>query len=251
VSSEAKEIIMSYEPTSTNNPHQLTVKQHFHMKAVLRRFEGPEGIRVTRKLDGAVSYHEANDPIFLSKRAWSQEGEADISHPIEIKFDREVKRIEREGVIVMHDAISRYHLLWTLRYGFAKDPSPEQQVYPNDIGGKLPIDLEEWLEANRKVPIRGGGTVAGRFITSIHLRQDLVDPQNLSNYEGIVWNLMRSDEAALISADCYADGLLMVVSPRFALIGSKEPRPLNILSAAEADELNLKSLSFAQEFTIG
>ncbi|POQ01217.1 hypothetical protein CXB42_23180 [Pseudomonas syringae pv. syringae] len=68
---------MSYEPTSPENPYRLTGKQHFHMKAILKRFDGPHGIKVTKKADGAVSYHEADDGIFLSRRAWSQEAESD------------------------------------------------------------------------------------------------------------------------------------------------------------------------------
>ncbi|WP_141562117.1 hypothetical protein [Pseudomonas syringae] len=242
---------MSYEPTSPTNPQRLTVKQHFHMKAILKRFDGPHGIKVTNKVDGIVSYHEADDGIFLSRRAWSQEAEADISHPIEEQFDREVKRIESQGMVVKHDAVSRYHLLWTLRYRFAKDPIPEQAIFPTGIGSDLPGDLEEWAEAHRKVPIRKGGNIAGRFITSVHLRQDLLDPRNQKNYEDIVWNLMRSDSTALISADCYGDCLLMVISPRFALIGSRRSQELNILSSAEAELLNGESVRRAQEFTFG
>lgn len=242
---------MSYEPTSPTNPQRLTVKQHFYMKAILKRFDGPQGIKVTNKADGAVSYHEADDEIFLSRRAWSQEAEADISHPIEEQFDREVKRIESRGTVVKHDAVSQYHLLWTLRYHFAKNPVPEQAIFPPGIGSELPVDFEELLEAHRKVPIRKDGNIAGRFITSVHLRQDLSDPGNQKNYEGIIWNLMRSDSTALISADCYGDCLLMVISPRFALIGSRKPRELNVLSSAEAEQLNGESVRRAQEFTFG
>lgn len=242
---------MSYEPTSPTNPQRLTVRQHFHMKAILKRFDGPEGIKVTSKADGVVHYHGADDDIFLSRRAWSQEAEADISHPIEERFDREVKRIESQGVVVKHDAVSSYHLLWILRYRFAKNPIPEQAIFPTGIGSDLPIDLEEWAEAHRKVPIRKEGNIAGRFITSVHLQQDLSHPDNLKNYEGIVWNLMRSDSTALISADCYGDCLLMVISPRFALIGSKQPQALNLLSSTEAEQLNGESVRRAQEFTIG
>jgi hypothetical protein len=242
---------MSYEPTSPENPYRLTGKQHFHMKAILKRFDGPHGIKVTKKADGAVSYHEADDGIFLSRRAWSQEAESDISHPIETLFDREVKRIESQGMIVKHNAISQYHLLWTLRYGFAKDPSPEQAIFPSGIGSDLPIDLEEWAEAHRKVPIRKGGNIAGRFITSVHLRQDLSDPRNQKNYEDIYWNLMRSDSTPLISADCYGDCLLMVISPKYALIGSRKPQEMNILTSVEAGLLNDESVRRAQEFTFG
>lgn len=240
---------MSYEPTSATNPHRLTIKQHFHMSAILKKFYGSQGIKVTQKADGATSFHEADDDIFLGRRAWSQEAEVDFSHPIETKFYREVKRIEDQELIVKHDAISQYHLLWTLRYHFARNPVPEQAIFTKGIGGNLPVDAEEWLEAHRKVPIRQDGNIAGRFIASVHIRQDLSHPGNQSNYDGIVWNLMRSDSTDLISADCYGDCLLMVISPRYALIGSYTPRELNALTSAEAEQLNEESARRAKQFT--
>ncbi|HEK3717310.1 TPA: hypothetical protein ACKRQV_000036 [Pseudomonas aeruginosa] len=243
---------MTYEKTTELNPYRLTIKQHFHLKAVLKNFEREEGIKVTQIADGAVSYHDADDEIFLGLRSWSQEAEADISHPIEERFFRGVERVVRKGLeIVNHEAISRYHLLWTLRHDYAKNPIQEQAIFPAGLGDSLPQDVEEWAESQRKVPIRQGGMIAGRFIATKHLEQDLVHPDNTTPYQGIFWNVLHSDGKDLISADCYGGSLLMVLSPRYALKGERQPQKISLLSAEEAEQLNEESARRAHVFTIG
>ncbi|HGO9799620.1 TPA: hypothetical protein ACLEB8_004808 [Pseudomonas aeruginosa] len=243
---------MSHEKTSELNPYRLTIKQHFHMKAVLKNFEREEGIKVTQIVDGAVSYHDADDEIFLGLRSWSQEAEADISHPIEDLFKRGVDRVVKQGLeIVNHAAISSYHLLWTLRHHYATNPIQEQVIFPAGLGDNLPKELEEWAESKRKVPIRQGGTIAGRFIATKHLEQDLAHPDNTALYQGIFWNVLQSDGKDLISADCYGNCLLMVLSPRYALIGARQPQKTTMLSAEEAEQWNGESARRAHSFTIG
>lgn len=215
---------MTYEPTTEINKEQLTKKQHFHMRAILKRFDGPDGIRIQHKANGVVEYVDPDHEYFLGMRAWSQETEQDISWPIEEAFLREIKRLEAGNALVKHEAVSQYHLLWTLRHSYALSPCEDQAVFP-DIGSTLPKDVEEWLEARCKVPIRKGGMIAGRFITTAHLKQDFIHPENLKSYEGIVWNVIRSTERPLISADNYGSCLLMVVSPNLALQGGKALKP--------------------------
>ncbi|MCY1555719.1 hypothetical protein D9M68_924020 [compost metagenome] len=93
--------------------------------------------------------------------------------------------------------------------------------------------------------------IASRFITTAHLKQDLVHPANLANYNGVVWSVIRSNDQPLISADNYGSCLLMVVSPHLALQGGPALKPENDLSQAEADELNQFSLQQASRFVFG
>ncbi|HEP8970199.1 TPA: hypothetical protein VDU83_002537 [Pseudomonas aeruginosa] len=242
---------MWYEKTSELNPQRLTIKQHFHMKAVLKNFVEEEGIKVTRLSDGVVSFHDADDEIFLGLRSWSQQAEVDLSHPIEERFLNEVRRIVKGTDVIHHDAVSQYHLLWTLRHHYAKNPVQETAVFPAGFGGELTVEFEELAESLRKVPIRQGGKIAGRFIATKHLEQDLTFPDNVKNYQGIYWNVLQSDTARLISADCYGDCLLMAVSPHLILKGAYAPQPRVILSAEDVELFNDESAHCAVDFTIG
>lgn len=224
--------------------------QHFHMRSVLKRFETDEGIKVTHKADGRIEFLEADAPAFVGMRAWSQEAEATISAPIENKFIGEVNRLVSGGEVNNHRALSRYHLLWSLRHHYATNPGADTKVFDIDCG-TLPQDAEEWLEACDKVPTRAGGVVPARFVTAQMLKADLAFPANLEIYEGVVWSVVRSPDVRLISADCYRDCLIMVVAPHLAFQGAYKTQPTNTLSASGAAELNARSVQSAINFTFG
>ncbi len=241
---------MPHEPTSELNEYRLTTKQHFHMASILRRFSGPLGIRVVFIDDGREEFVEDDSSLFMAKRAWSQEFEGPICSAIEDKFIREVQRVERGGDVVNHDAISRYHLLWVLRHHYALNPLGEAAIFP-DVGGTPPQEVEEWLEARNKVPVRQDGKVAGRFITTQSLKADLAYQKNAEAYLGIVWNVLHSSEEPFISADCPGGDLLMAVSPQLAFKGEYSLLSPRHLTATQATELNLVSSRSAVQFVFG
>jgi len=243
---------MDFEPTSELNVERLTTCQHFHMRAILKRFDTELGIRVQYKASGDVEYLEPDSPAFVGMRSWSQEAEVAISAPIEDRFIKEVQRLVQGGSVNNHKALSRYHLLWTLRHRYAKHPKIDTALFPSECGS-LPKDAEEWLEARNKVPVRQGGVVPGRFMTAQSLKDDLNYEANIAVYEGVVWTVIRSPDARLISADCYGDCLLMVVDPHLALQGqySKRPAAPKIIGIDDAANLNRRSLQSAVDFTFG
>lgn len=242
---------MAFEPTSPENKHQLTKKQHFHMRAILQRFTNSANrVEVTEKSSGAVSYLGVNNQKFMGKRAWSQEVEAGISGPIETEFLREVDRVESGGAIENHGAISDYHLLWTLRHHFALNPLDEAEVIPG-MQLHMDVELEELVEAMHKLPVRDGGKIAGRFATTLAIKELLADPNNVANYDGIYWNVIRSGDKKFISADQYSSQLLLVVNPFLLLQGCREVKSSHTASSEEVEIYNQASIKQAQHFTFG
>lgn len=241
---------MPHEPTSELNEYRLTTKQHFHMASILRRFSSHLGIRVVFKDDGREEFVEEDSPLFMARRAWSQEFEGPICSAIEDKFIREVQRVERGEDVVNHDAISRYHLLWVLRHHYALNPLEETAIFP-DLGGTLPQDLEEWLEARKKVPVREGGKIAGRFITTQSLKADLAFPKNTEAYIGIFWNVLHSSDEPFISPDCPDGNLFIAASPQLAFKGGYSKLAPRYLTATQAAKLNLMSAKSAVQFVFG
>ncbi len=243
---------MDFEPTSDLNIERLTTCQHFHMRAIIKRFDTELGIRVQYKANGQMEFLEPDSPAFVGMRTWSQEAEVPISAPIEERFIKEVQRLVQGGEVNNHKALSRYHLLWTLRHHYVKSPKVDTALFPSECGS-LPKDAEEWLEARSKVPVRQGGVVPGRCITTQSLKEDLNYEANIAVYEGVVWSVIRSPDARLISADCYGDCLLMVVDPHLALQGqhSRRPAAQKTISIDDATKLNRRSLESAVDFTFG
>jgi hypothetical protein len=241
---------MAFEPTSKGNEYQLTIKQHFHMEAILRKFIGEDKkVAVTDKQTGTTTRFSVENKRFIAMRAWSQELEKHISWPIENAFTSEVQRVEAGGIVEEHKAISAYHLLWTLRHMFALNPSDARIIIPG-MPGQMDKRLEEFAESLGKLPLNGG-EAASRFATALDIKANLASPKNLANYESISWQVLRSETARFISADSYPGKLLIPIGPQILLKGCREPAETMTLDAAQVDRFNKMALEEATNFTFG
>ncbi|SDT89899.1 hypothetical protein [Pseudomonas yamanorum] len=231
--------------------YQLTKKQHFHMKALLERFvNSSQKVRVVRKPFGTTSFLGVRNQIFIGKRSWSQETEQAISWPIETAFLAEVTRVEAGEVIQSHEAVSQYHLLWTLRHHFAKNPNEDRVLYPG-MDCHMSEELEEWGDANYKVPIRNGGIIPGRFATTLDIKELLASPENVALYEGVFWRVIKSETDRFISPDQYRHKLLIVINPYTVLQGGYQEEPPYIASPEEVRMYNEVAEKEAVSFTFG
>lgn len=241
---------MAFEQTSSKNPYNITKRQHFHMQAILKRFAQNNLIKVTTKHDQAVQHVDAMKQCFMGRRAWSEECESHISHPIERKFLAQIRRIENNEQVCDHQAISEYHLLWHLRYHYAKNEADDYDLYNDLPCGTLDKETEELIESWGKVPIRSGGKIAGRFKATLDIKELL--SINADVYKGHQWQVVKSNGVPFISADCYCNNLVMAVSPRILLIASKKPDcAIYLASNDEVKELNDNTIELSNEFYIG
>lgn len=241
---------MSFEQTSENNPYNITKRQHYHMQAILRKFAVNDQIQITSKVEKKTRFTDSMGQCFIGHRAWSEECERHISHPIERRFLAQVRRIENSESICNHKAISEYHLLWYLRYHYSKNYVEDYDYYKNFPCGSLDKNDEELIESWGKVPIRAGGKIAGRFKATIDIKELL--RENESVYYGYKWKVIRSSGANFISADCYGETLVMAVTPKIFLFGEKNHKyPVCVATDVEVKELNEKSIECTREFYIG
>jgi hypothetical protein len=241
---------MAFEPTSKGNEFELTVKQHFHMEAILRKFVGEDNkVAVTDKETGCSTRFSVGNKRFMAKRAWSQEVEQHISWPIENAFTFEVQRVEAGGLVGEHEAISTYHLLWSLRHMFALNPSEARTLIPG-MTGQMDKRLEEFAESLGKLPLNGGAA-ASRFATAIDIKSLLAHPENLANYNGIFWRVLRSETTRFISADSYPGRLLIPVGPHILLKGCRETEEPLTLDAGQVEMFNKMAYEEATNFTFG
>lgn len=230
---------------------QLTKRQHFHMEALLKRFvNSSQKVRVVRKQFGTTSFLGVRNKIFIGNRSWSQETEKVISWPIETAFLAEVTRVEAGEIIKSHEAVSRYHLLWTLRHHFATNPNEDRQLFPGMKCG-MSEELEEWGDAHYKMPVRNGGIIAGRFATTLDMKELLASPDNVALYEGVFWRVIRSETDRFISPDQYRHKLLIVINPYTLLQGGYQEEPPHIASPEEVVIYNEVAEKEAVSFTFG
>ncbi|QXI42800.1 hypothetical protein HU734_021500 [Pseudomonas wayambapalatensis] len=242
---------MTYEPTSKGNEFQLTINQHFHMEAILRKFAADDKkVAVTDKVSGSTERFSVENRRFKAKRAWSQEIEQHISWPIEAAFILEVQRIEDGGIVEDQKAISAYHLLWVLRHSFALNPSSARTLIPGMPLGQMDKRLEEFAESLGKLPL-SGGQAAGRFATTLDIKACLNEPHNKANYDGIYWQVLRSDTTRFISADSYPSKLLVPIGPQILLKGCREASDAMLIDTTQVEKFNKVAIGEATNFTFG
>lgn len=221
------------------------------MGALLERFTNSSNkVRVVRKPLGTTSYLGVKNKIFIGYRAWTEEIEKAISWPIEGAFLSEVKRVEAGQHIDDHSAVSRYHLLWTLRHHFATSPNADREVIPG-MNCYMDKEIEDWCDENYRMPIHDGGIVSGRFATTLDIKALLESPENVANYEGIFWNIIHSETERFISADQYKSQLLIVINPFTVLQGSREQQPPFLAGPEVVAEYNEIATKAALNFTFG
>lgn len=241
---------MPFEQTSKDNPYQLTKKQHFHMEAILKKFSIEGQVCIVSKEDGTTSSVSTDNECFLARRAWSEECETKVSHPIENKFLAQVRRIENSEAICDHRAISNYHLLWCLRHHFAKTETDDYDLYTDFPCGSLPQIAEELVESWGKLPIRAGGKIASRFKTTLDIKQLLEENNHV--YKGVKWQIVKSFGKRFVSADCFGESLYMVISPQIVLIGGNLiTDKYHEATKEEVDRINQKTKNVAIDFYFG
>lgn len=239
---------MPFEKTTKGNPYGLTKEQHFHMKAIIKKFCINGKLKVIYK-NGDIRLCKSDNKCFMGNRAWSQEMETTISHPIERSFLSQVRKIENGESISNHAAISDYHLLWCLRWHYSIMEAEDYDLYKNFPCRSLDKEFEELLESKGKVPVRSGGQIAGRFKATLDIKALLELEDNKKIYDGIEWQIVESKRKSFISADCYGDLMAMTVSPKYRLIAGKELNDKHcFVTDEEVDELNLESMNASHNF---
>lgn len=237
------------EEVSLGNPQGLTRKQHFHMSAIIENFCVNSKTKVIYKSKKGMHARPVGKKSqeFVGNRCWSHEAETTVSWPIENKFLLEVNKVISGLEIKSHEAISDYHLLWSLRYPLTKDPLPDYKLYPSVPCGKMDKEVEEWLEKRDKVPTRPGGMVAGRFYATAFLKQKL--EENRAQYAGVKWQILEAKNSEFLSADFYDGILLIPVHPKYMLMGTHNYHvPIEKIEKENVIEFNKKSIELAKRF---
>lgn len=156
-----------YEPPQPKNPHRLTVNQHVHSAAAIRRFTDERDmvaiLRLRQKRIAPFCRRPENE-IFCAKRVWSQHLESNF-RSFEDAFQAECEDILRTHTVHNHQAITDYLALWQARSWLVDHPPADIELPrflpPPETRTK---DEQEQLEASRISFVRGDGTLPARFL---------------------------------------------------------------------------------------
>lgn len=201
-----------------NAQKELTKRQHYHMRAILKNFANGEMLHILRK-DGTTDELSYEDKAFYGQVAWSDETETRYGAIIEKRFLGQASHILNTHRVSAHHDISEYHLFWRLRHMYAIDPMPVTKIYEGFDFGTLE-ELKDWCNRNGKIYVNGDGTIDGMFAATLKIREEL--DRYRKDYEGVYWSVGIAENGGLISADSYKSSLIMPLSPEVLLCGKRK-----------------------------
>ncbi|MCM2463459.1 DUF4238 domain-containing protein [Pseudomonas sp. CG7] len=237
---------MKFEPTQPGNPHRLTVDQHVFPKAGIQRFTNSDGnVEIFIKKLNRVLQLRPNNPIFCAKRVWDQKTEAAVGKHIEDRFQALARAIVNGTVttigILEKRVVEEFFSLWRARHKFRLE-GLEDVVLHGIAGDSLTKDQQEILE-RKHVMYAVDGVMKGRLLASVHV----FGYQNafLQDNQSMQWGIARSYSDEFIAPDCFADMMIIPVSPRIAIVADQ---PDMILTHDQVAVINQQAIARASDY---
>jgi len=228
-----------------NTQKDLTKRQHYHMRAILKNFADGEKLHIARR-DGTTDLLSYEDKAFYGLIAWSDETETQYGALIEKRFFGQSKHVLNTHGVSDHRAISEYHLFWRLRHMYAVDPMPVTKIYEGFNFGTLE-ELKDWCNRNGKIYVNGDGTIDGMFAVTLKIREEL--DRYRKDYEGVFWSVGIAENGGLISADSYKNSLMMPLSPHVLLCGKRKKNNIPwIMTEDEIKQANQMAIDQCHDF---
>ena len=235
-------------------------KQHYHMGAILRKFERPVDIGGVKKnkliiIDkhtGVEEYADHMDPRFYGIKVWNNEIESKDAKAIEDRFINQTRHIENKGNVCNHKVISDYHRLWCLRYLYveeAQNPDTPRQI---QVIPRTPARIFDVMRTDASriygAYVDDNGYIDLKEDTSYRFHKDY--PANAGQYEQAKWDILYSPEGGFISADFYRRAIIPF-SPHYVLCAvrpSKHTKEIDIVGEEKVRELNAIALQDCERF---
>ena len=180
-----------HEPTQPRNPRQLTIDQHVHSKACIKRFADQEGLVHVVRAGTRKSFPTTPDnPVFCAKRVWDQHLEQGLFRHVEQVFQNEVRSVLGRGDRGRSPCGHRLRLDLAIRGSLADTP-PEDIVLRDLKNG--PRDLtkqqEEIIESKHGAFTRGSSLPA-RFAAFMDATRG--HDFNMLRLDGVRWGVLRT-----------------------------------------------------------
>lgn len=235
---------MPYEPTLKGNPQQLTVEQHFHTAHAISKFYNEvEKVQVKLIASQKVVERHKRAKIFCTKRTWDERAEKGYMAAIEKESHNQIDNV-RGYSSRCHESISRYFLLWRLRFAYHTNPNLNQDIVLNDISGScLAKEQEEILESKWGMFNRENGVVPSRLSASLQIQMEL--NRSWEEYSRLKWGLLEAIDGEFLVADGYDDFMFMPIAPNIAFAAGVGDHKI---SKEKVSELNSCSIAKATEY---
>lgn len=227
--------------TLPGNPHQLTVRQHFHTRASIKRFADVRGeVAVLRNGSARASRRGPNSSCFYAVRAWSERLERSrLFVDIEDRFHEEVGRLVHGGSVRNHRALSDYFILWRIKAALARNPLEDLELAGITSMG-LSQERQEILESKGLLfvlpgPRSGNAVVPGRLHSYLHAVREYDAASE--THASLRWGALRPVGTVRLVCPDRPEMLFMPLTPRLGVAAGYPDCALDDATTAHVNRL--------------
>ncbi|EGR0102463.1 hypothetical protein LH716_004226 [Vibrio vulnificus] len=231
---------MDYERTRKKNPLGITINQHFHSAHSISKFcNRDKKVEVFNKETSSILTRKKDAMIFCAKRNWDERAEHGYMADIEKAFHNQIDNIRTKRD---HQAISKYYLLWQLRYQVHINRLPNLKLdgIPPDY---LTKEQQEILEKRNVGFVNSDGEMPARQATGILIQRNI--SELMKRFTNTEWGLLHAKEGHFLCADSYQNLCFIPVGPKFAFAAGLSDKLVDI---EELALINKESVLSAKEF---
>ncbi len=247
-------IRLDYEKTQKNNPHQLTINQHWFPARSISRFAKHEGsVQVFLLKNNIVFDAKPNNEIFCVKRAWDQRAESRYMKEVESNYQILADDVVSRKVSILkndhHGIVTKMYLLWFCRWHWATKPFSDIKLE----GVKPPEDLskntQECLEKAGITSIGSDMKVVGRSFRGIKIQQCVdIHHETLS---GVHWGIIISKDGEFLVPDI-SSIMIIPLTPNMCFVANCDSGFIEDTCLKQINLINLQGSSkyyFARDFS--
>lgn len=220
---------------------QMVTNQHFHSARFIKKFCCKDGLVDIKLKNNGYSYRRGvRSKIFTTKGTWDQKSELGYMRLVEDQFHNEIK--ENKGFLNRnHKLITRYWLLWHIRFNFHKCPPQTENFDLTPTA--LNEDDRQFLDRMGIFYVDDDGVFSSRSVAGIQILGYL--NFYMDRHIDLKWGLLETSDGEFLVADCYRNLGYMPISPKLALMENTQDQ---IVSSQQVRELNEASINRASDF---
>ncbi|TXI85541.1 MAG: hypothetical protein E6Q40_07630 [Cupriavidus sp.] len=224
--------------------HQITNRQHFIARSVLKRFAGNGGkVQVLEFATGETANCGPDDDRFVVRRHWDQRSESRVMQDIERRFGSIAASVLRGKALrsdrAFHTTISEMYALWRPRFELAVRPMPDMQLAVSGVEREVAPAMRDQLEHHGVIVPDAAGRIAGRSLAGVSLMRML--DMHAIQMTLTKWAVVRAHEGEFVLPDTFGQFLVLPLAPTYCFIADNENGVIDRDTVADLNALAKRS----------
>ena len=187
--------------------------------------------------------------IFTTTLTWNQNAELSYMRSIEENFHHEIDTIKNRQQR-NHNALTRYHMLWSLRFDFHLNP-PEGEMFPDQTSPSLSSEEQDKCDRLGIYYLREDDSYPSHDVAGIQIYGHL--SFLMDQYKDLQWGLLEAAEGEFLVSDNYKNMAYIPIKPTLAFLANQPDQQISRQQVAQLNKISIdkaNSFYFARQLSL-